>query len=175
MDKPLSETHPSLFYLERAEDVSGVSGTGIVADGVVFPDGKAILNWRTSGGSTAIYPSIEALEKIHGHEGRTKVVFLEIIDKAIVERDYVKKSDLNEIVVDAKVGTFAIENMQFISKDKAREEIILNMKIARNMAIEAHKVKVREAIDGAIIDVYARGSKDDTDWFARNIKKRLGL
>lgn len=62
------------FQLVRTEDISGVSGTGIVADGVIFPDGTCSLRWRTAGGSTAIYDSIEKLEKIHGHDGRTKVV-----------------------------------------------------------------------------------------------------
>ena len=64
-----------LFNLVRTEDVSQVSGLGIVAEGVVFSDGVAVLRWLTAGGSTGIYDSIEHLEKIHGHEGRTKVVY----------------------------------------------------------------------------------------------------
>lgn len=64
------------FWLMRTEDVSGVSGTGYVADGVIFPDGTVVLRWRTAGGSTAVYESIEQLEAIHGHEGRTKIEYL---------------------------------------------------------------------------------------------------
>ena len=62
------------FYLQRNEDVSGVSGTGIVAVGVVLPSGQAILEWQTQYHSLGIYDSLEALERIHGHDGATKVI-----------------------------------------------------------------------------------------------------
>lgn len=63
------------FYLERDEDESGVSGTGVVAEGVVFSDGTAVLRWRTKPyASTAIYGSLAELEHIHGHGGKTRVV-----------------------------------------------------------------------------------------------------
>lgn len=61
------------FYLERSEDVSGTSGTGVVAEGVVFPDGQAVL-WWPNFGSIGIYKSLFDLETIHGHGGKTKVV-----------------------------------------------------------------------------------------------------
>ena len=63
------------FFLHRVEDESGVSGTGIVAEGVVFSNGRCALNWLTDYESQGIYPSIDELEAIHGHEGKTKVVF----------------------------------------------------------------------------------------------------
>ena len=65
------------FQLQRDVDVSGVSGTGIVADGVVFPRGTTIIEWRGELSSTAIYKSIEDLEAIHGHNGATKIVWVE--------------------------------------------------------------------------------------------------
>jgi len=68
-------TKVRVFQLVRAEDVSGISGTGTVADGVVFPDGVAVLRWRTAGGSTAVYDSVEDVERIHGHDGRTVLVW----------------------------------------------------------------------------------------------------
>lgn len=68
-----------LFNLVRTDDVSGVSGVGIIAQGVVFDNGKAVLNWLTEFESQAIYPSIDELIKIHGHEGRTKVVYLDVL------------------------------------------------------------------------------------------------
>lgn len=64
------------FQLVRTDDVSGVSGLGVVAEGVVFTDGIAVLRWLTAGGSTAVYDSIESLERIHGHNGATKVRYL---------------------------------------------------------------------------------------------------
>ena len=61
------------FYLNRLEDASGVSGTGIVAHGVEFQDGQCVLHWRDSG-SIGVYKSLAKLEEIHGHQGRTLVV-----------------------------------------------------------------------------------------------------
>jgi hypothetical protein len=37
-----------VFQLMRDEDVSGVSGVGRVAVGVVFPSGKVVLEWLRS-------------------------------------------------------------------------------------------------------------------------------
>lgn len=67
-----------LFYLQRDEDESGVSGTGKVAEGVQFTDGTCALRWLTDIASTGFYSSIENLEFIHGHKGKTKVVFQEM-------------------------------------------------------------------------------------------------
>jgi hypothetical protein len=63
------------FELYRTEDESGISGTGIVAEGVVFWNGKCALAWKTQYTSVAIYDDIATLEKIHGHDGKTRVVF----------------------------------------------------------------------------------------------------
>ena len=62
------------FYLERVEDVSGTSGTGIVAYGAILASGACVLEWLTFHSSIAIYKNIEDVEKIHGHEGRTRVI-----------------------------------------------------------------------------------------------------
>lgn len=64
------------FSLYRHHDVSGLSGEGIVADGAVFPSGKAIMEWR--GGeqgltSVATYPDVATLIAIHGHNGSTEI------------------------------------------------------------------------------------------------------
>ena len=64
-----------VFHLERTTDVTGVSGTGKVASGVEFDDGTCVLRWETHTNSTVFYQSIEDLEKIHGHDGATLVVF----------------------------------------------------------------------------------------------------
>ena len=59
------------FILVRNEDVSGVSGIGVVAEGVEFSDGTAVLRWLTSTASTAVYASVEDVITIHGHNGGT--------------------------------------------------------------------------------------------------------
>lgn len=63
------------FWLQRIEDESGVSGVGKVAEGVQFSNGKCVLAWLTQFQSVAVYDSIEELENIHGHNGKTVVVW----------------------------------------------------------------------------------------------------
>ena len=66
-----------LFELHRDHDVSGVSGTGVVAEGVEFSDGTCVVRWRSGVGSTGVWHSIKDVEAIHGHGGATRVVWLE--------------------------------------------------------------------------------------------------
>lgn len=61
------------FKMLRIEDESGVSGTGYVAQGVEFDNGKCALAWLTSVSSVALYDNIEDLEEIHGHDGKTVI------------------------------------------------------------------------------------------------------
>lgn len=67
-----------LFHLVRIEDVRGISGTGKVAEGVQFNNGKCVLAWMTEYQSVAVYDSIEELEAIHGHNGRARVQWLQL-------------------------------------------------------------------------------------------------
>ncbi len=64
-----------LFHLERDVDETGVSGTGHVAEGVEFTSGKAVLSWLTEHSSVALYDSVESLVHIHGHQGKTRLVW----------------------------------------------------------------------------------------------------
>jgi hypothetical protein len=68
-----------LFRLIRHEDVSLVSGIGVVAHGVQFPDGACALRWINPGvpPSTAVWDSIEAIELVHGHGGKTEVEWID--------------------------------------------------------------------------------------------------
>jgi hypothetical protein len=65
------------FELQRIEDVSGVSGTGVVAEGVVFSDGVVALRWLTEWPTSVVFydRGMEAVEVIHGHNGRTQIVY----------------------------------------------------------------------------------------------------
>lgn len=64
------------FHFERFEDASGVSGTGNVAEGCLFTDtGEVVLHWLGKHGSLNIYHSIEDVNFIHGHDGKTIIVF----------------------------------------------------------------------------------------------------
>lgn len=68
-------TAPRLFVLQRDEDISGVSGTGIVADGVVWPNDMVTVCWRGECASVAVWQRLDDAIAIHGHNGATKFVF----------------------------------------------------------------------------------------------------
>jgi hypothetical protein len=63
------------FHLLRLADESGVSGTGRVAEGAIFSNGWVALVWLTETPSLNFYPSIDAVEAIHGHNGATRIVY----------------------------------------------------------------------------------------------------
>lgn len=65
------------FKLVRHHDVSGVSGTGVVAEGVQFHDGQIAMSWFGHLHTLEIAPNIETTIKIHGHNGATKVVWID--------------------------------------------------------------------------------------------------
>ena len=47
-------------------------------EGVVFSDGTTVLRWYTANGSTAVWPSLEDVLKIHGHpEYGTRIEWLD--------------------------------------------------------------------------------------------------
>jgi hypothetical protein len=74
------------FELWRHEDVTKVSGTGLVAEGAVFSDGVAVTHWLTSTSSTVTWDThsldeaIETLERIHGHGGKSSLKWLDVDD-----------------------------------------------------------------------------------------------
>jgi len=75
------------FYLNRLVDASGISGTGMVAMGIVFPSGKAVLEWIVGD-----HPSIETHNTlddcmaVHGHGKNTEVVWLDPLTMYIEKR-----------------------------------------------------------------------------------------
>ncbi|MEI5520712.1 hypothetical protein WB388_08865 [Streptomyces brasiliscabiei] len=59
------------FVLQRDRDISGVSGVGIVADGIVFPDGHAAIHWRGKWALTTPHPDgLDSILDIHDHGGQ---------------------------------------------------------------------------------------------------------
>ncbi len=65
------------FVLNRMEDETGISGTGIVAEGTEFSTGHCALTWLTHTACMAFYDNIKAVETIHGHAGKTKIEFID--------------------------------------------------------------------------------------------------
>jgi hypothetical protein len=68
---------PRPFELHRDTDVSGVSGTGVVAEGVAFSDGTVALRWLSDWPTSVVFHDrgVEAVEAIHGHGGATRIVW----------------------------------------------------------------------------------------------------
>ncbi len=67
------------FYLHRDEDVHHVSGTGVVAMGTIFPNGWVALQWQGEDQTAVWFPysdGIDRVRKIHGHHGKTRIVWL---------------------------------------------------------------------------------------------------
>lgn len=65
------------FHLVRTADPSGVSGNGVVAEGVQFTSGKVALNWRSEVPSTELHDDIDDVRLVHGHGGATRIAWLE--------------------------------------------------------------------------------------------------
>lgn len=65
------------FYLERAVDKTGTSGTGKVAEGVVFACGRVAMTWLSHYGSVNFYDNVQVVKTLHGHEGATQVVWID--------------------------------------------------------------------------------------------------
>lgn len=61
------------FYLLRKKDLSGLSGTGIVARGIELQSGRAVLEWLGKYKTITVFDNIQQIIDIHGHEGATEL------------------------------------------------------------------------------------------------------
>lgn len=93
------------FYVQRDDDITGISGTGVVVEGVVFSDGWGVSHWLDQAPmhepKTDVWhrPFLrpggqDVFTKISGHGGRTKVVWLDECDS--VPRKVEKESDMTK-------------------------------------------------------------------------------
>jgi len=84
-DKPMdikpnhnsSNSQMRRFVLIRVEDLTGVSGTGEVAEGTVFSSGLAVIRWLRVPYAMGVYQNLDDLISVHGHEGRTQLQFID--------------------------------------------------------------------------------------------------
>lgn len=58
-------------YLERLEDVTGVSGTGIVAEFVELSNGRVVVSWLSAHHSLNLYDNMKEATEIFSHNGKT--------------------------------------------------------------------------------------------------------
>lgn len=77
MPEEWKEMTPRRFRLVRFQDPTGISGTGVVAEGCQMSDGSIIMLWLTETRSLAFYQKIEDVVRIHGHNGATVVDWID--------------------------------------------------------------------------------------------------
>lgn len=65
------------FVLVRDTDVTGVSGEGVVVWGLRYPDGRVSYRWNSSIATTVAAESVEDVIAIHGHDGATRLVWVD--------------------------------------------------------------------------------------------------
>jgi hypothetical protein len=63
--------------MNRSKDETGISGTGIVAEGLQFSSKKCVISWLSDTPSIEIYDSIEEVKRIHGHQGETQIKWID--------------------------------------------------------------------------------------------------
>jgi hypothetical protein len=62
------------FYLLRHQDVNGHSGTGVVAEGILFDDGTGAMTWLTPMKTVTTFWKMADIRTMHGHDGKTEVI-----------------------------------------------------------------------------------------------------
>ena len=65
------------FVLRRDEDVNGNSGTGIVAEGTQYTNGMVTITWKTEHRGVEVWDTLHSPKQLHGHAGKTKVVWID--------------------------------------------------------------------------------------------------
>lgn len=65
------------FVLDRSEDATGTSGTGLVAEGVEFSNGQVVIHWISQLESVNVYANAKVLTALHGHGGRTTIRWID--------------------------------------------------------------------------------------------------
>ena len=70
------------FKMYREADESGVSGTGLVLEGMIFSDGTTVIRWCVKGmiNSTGVYESYESFSQIHIESHPTNKTRLEFFE-----------------------------------------------------------------------------------------------
>lgn len=95
------EKKMKIFYLKREEDESGISGTGRVAQGFVFDNGKVAVTWLSEHPSVTIYDNIGEIHAIHGHGGKTSVEFEPDYKRAVGEmKSFIENFSLADLALE---------------------------------------------------------------------------
>jgi len=97
------------FYIQRDEDISETSGTGKVAEGIEWSNGKITLTWLSEYESYEFHQSATALEKIRTHKGKqasTKIVWIDPKFEEVEEKaKETKTKEIEELTHEVEVLT----------------------------------------------------------------------
>ena len=74
------------FEVERRNDETGVSGTGVVVEGVEFSNGVVVIRWTPSLGSIAIYNCFADFVAIHVNSHPTNRTVITFSDGEVFEQ-----------------------------------------------------------------------------------------
>lgn len=77
----------------RDVDVSGVSGRGVIVWGIEWPDGRVSYRWNTATATSTVADSIQDVEAVHGHNGATRLHWVDSERDAQRWRRYVHIGD----------------------------------------------------------------------------------
>lgn len=87
---PIKRT-ATLFELHRKQDFSGISGTGHVLDGVVFPDGTTVIHWKSKNSSVAVFKTYRHFERTHvAYHGQSEIHWVNGFDGLTFAINYLK-------------------------------------------------------------------------------------
>ena len=117
----VTDAIPRIFHLQRDLDITGVSGSGRVADGVLWPDGTVTVRWRGDKPSTAMWGSLEHAQAVHGHGGATRIVFDDEV--TVPEKDL--RAALRKVgrMIDAGLTDSAAQGQQIVTLIQRAEDI----------------------------------------------------
>lgn len=62
------------FYLLRHKDFHDNTGTGVVAEGIIFDSGMCAMTWLTEHPTVTVFDKIVTVKEVHGHGGRTEII-----------------------------------------------------------------------------------------------------
>jgi hypothetical protein len=65
------------FMLNRLVGDTGCTGTGIIAEGIIFSNGVCVITWVVGTCSVVVYDNLDDMVKVHGHGGKTIVEWID--------------------------------------------------------------------------------------------------
>lgn len=81
------------FTLTRGNDETGVSGTGVVLEGVEFSDGRVILEWTSQPRSTVVWDNFADFWEVHVASHPTNNSVVEFSDGTVQKQDEMEEED----------------------------------------------------------------------------------